>query len=91
MDTAVDVGTEFLALVCADEELLRAEFEQIVAAGWGPPPLPARGPRGRRGPVPSGRHRASDAGPTRRTSAEPDCDEWARQRSPPRGAASRTR
>jgi hypothetical protein len=25
---------EFLALLCADEELLRAEFEEIIAAEW---------------------------------------------------------
>jgi hypothetical protein len=29
---------EFLALLCADEELLRAEFEEIIAAEWPDPP-----------------------------------------------------
>ncbi len=32
-----DVDEEFMALVCADEELLAAEFEAIIAAGWSPP------------------------------------------------------
>lgn len=32
------VDEEFLALVCSDPELLRAEFESIVAAGWSSPP-----------------------------------------------------
>ena len=35
-----DVDEEFMALVCADEELLDAEFEAIIAAGWPPPPPP---------------------------------------------------
>ena len=35
-----DVDEEFMALVCADEELLAAEFEAIIAAGWPPPPRP---------------------------------------------------
>jgi hypothetical protein len=40
------VDEEFLALVCADEELLRAEFEAIIEASWTEPPRsrPARGP-----------------------------------------------
>jgi hypothetical protein len=29
---------EFLAIVCADEELLRSEFEAIIDACWGGPP-----------------------------------------------------
>ncbi len=40
-----EIEEEFLALVCADEELLRAEFEAIIAEEWGtpgPPDLPRR-------------------------------------------------
>ncbi len=34
---------EFLALILADQEWLRAEFEAIIAAGWsGAPPAPPR-------------------------------------------------
>jgi hypothetical protein len=29
---------EFLGLVCSDAELLRAEFDAIIAAGWPSPP-----------------------------------------------------
>jgi len=38
-----DVDEEFMALVCADEELLAAEFEAIIAAGWSPPTAVPRG------------------------------------------------
>jgi hypothetical protein len=35
------VEEQFLELVLADEELLRAEFDAIIAAAWsGPPPSP---------------------------------------------------
>jgi hypothetical protein len=30
-----ELNEQFLALVCADEELLCAEFDAIIAAGWG--------------------------------------------------------
>ena len=30
-----ELNAQFLALVCADEELLCAEFDAIIAAGWG--------------------------------------------------------
>jgi hypothetical protein len=48
---------EFLDLVCRDENLLRAEFDAIIAAEWpGEPPglvprTPWRPPRGARRPV----------------------------------------
>jgi len=43
-----DTDQEFLDLVCADEELLRAEFDEIIANGWPSPPTgpPTRRPRG---------------------------------------------
>jgi hypothetical protein len=50
MDSVVEqphsaVDEEFLALVCADEELLRAEFDAIIEVSWAKPPQPrpARG------------------------------------------------
>jgi hypothetical protein len=72
---------EFVDLLCADEELLRAEFDAIVAAEWpGEPPLEFRprgdGPRWPAPTPPSEPHR-----PGRRTRRR--VDEWARQRSPP--------
>ena len=38
---------DFLAVLCADEELLRAEFDAIVEANWDvPPPVPPARPEG---------------------------------------------
>ena len=44
----IDTDEAFFELVCADDDLLRAEFEAIVAASWvGPPdwPTPVPSPR----------------------------------------------
>jgi hypothetical protein len=38
------VDDEFLALVYSDEELLREEFDALMAAAWSPPPAGAAGP-----------------------------------------------
>ncbi|MDT7789240.1 MAG: hypothetical protein QOF58_7659 [Pseudonocardiales bacterium] len=46
---AQTLDEEFFALVCEDEELTRAEFDAIIEANWGEPPLP---PAPRR-PLPS--------------------------------------
>jgi hypothetical protein len=40
---------EFLALVCEDDDMVRAEFDEIISANWGEPPSPAPPRR----PVPS--------------------------------------
>ncbi|MFH5823799.1 hypothetical protein [Georgenia sp. AZ-5] len=74
----------FLGLVYEDEELLRAEFEEIVAVSLDGPHPPAARPEA--GPVPPGRpprrrgEDVSDAAPRPRHSGS---DGWARQRSPP--------
>jgi hypothetical protein len=53
---ADEVEEEFLALVYADEELLRAEFDALIAAAWGQPRQPGRPRRaGRPTPPPPGR------------------------------------
>ncbi len=63
------VHEQFLALLCQDEQLLRAEFEDLIAASWPtrsrrqPPPGSAaspraqlpRGPGSQAAPQPSGR------------------------------------
>lgn len=42
---------EFLALLCEDEDALRAEFDAIISANWDePPPIPARRPPAPRTP-----------------------------------------
>ncbi len=75
------VHEQFLALLCQDEQLLRAEFEDLIAASWPtrsrrlPPPgaaspraQPPRGPGSQPAPQPPGR-------------CEPRAQ--ARQRAPP--------
>lgn len=81
---------EFWAIVCADDEWLRAEFEAIVnpghpgrRGGEGLPPTPPRRP-----------HLPSDDGPPTgppvlRGSPGATVRLPARQRSPPRGASQR--
>ena len=77
----------FLDLVCADEELVRAEFEAIIAAAWPRPPsrraVVHAQHGGSGGPAP-------DKACRRRieTVADDDLgvDRTARQRSPPRAA-----
>jgi hypothetical protein len=75
---------EFIELICADSDLLRTEFEAIVAAGWSGTPLAARGDvrqhRGRpagRHPVAQRQERLPDG------SDDPGAGSRSRQRSPP--------
>ncbi len=80
------IDEEFLDLVCSDEELLRAEFEAIVAAEWPMPPM--RPPR----PSPAGRPPsprrvtwwADTSGRLVSRPRHPGIGGWGRQRSPPR-------
>ena len=76
-----------LELLCADEELVRAEFEAIIAAAWPRPPsrraVVHAQHGGSGGPAP-------DKASRRRMEAAADhdrgVDRSARQRSPPRPA-----
>jgi hypothetical protein len=86
---AVDeVEERFLALVCADEELLRAEFDAIIASAWGQPTPPAR-PRPTRPPgppAPRGEQRADgSAGELPGRQHYPAGERRSRQRAPPPG------
>src|SRR6478735_2298755 len=53
VDAAASTAEQFVELLCADEDLLRAEFDAIIAAEWPEPPptepdgglAPARRPR----------------------------------------------
>jgi hypothetical protein len=82
--TATRESADFLALVCADEDWLRAEFDEIVAASWGsaPPPRPRPRPQGRppAGPDP-GAAAPDPPAPTGRV--ERNAELRARQRAPP--------
>jgi hypothetical protein len=83
-----DPQEEFLALLCADEDLVRAEFEAIIDANWDPPrparrtpPTPPRRPAHRRSPAPP----TTPRGSVRREGRVG----WRRERSPPLGLAPR--
>jgi hypothetical protein len=92
-DATRSTDEQFLELLCADEDLLRAEFDAIIAAEWpSPPPAePDRGADAERRPR-RARHRreASVAAPPSRP-RHPGIGGWTRQRSPPaRGSDNRT-
>jgi hypothetical protein len=84
VDDPRSTGEQFLDLLLADEDLVRAEFDAIIAAEWpGPPPeFPHRRVRGDRDRGGKRHHRATATRvpvPGRR----PQPDGSARQRSPP--------
>jgi len=77
---------EFVDLICEDDELVRAEFDALVAACWDLTPPPARPPAPSRParqppgwPVVS----ASDVSPDPPAPSPPLRRRWNRQRSPP--------
>ena len=80
-----DVGTDeaFLDLVCADDDLLRAEFEAIIEANWpAPPRSSARLPWPDR-PTPRGSRRRSVPTIAPSVRRAPADGRGGRQRSPP--------
>ena len=83
-DAGTATGEGFLDLLCRDPDLLRAEFEEIIAAAWPPTRPPARGDRGPSRPVHSAQHglpaRPRDR---RRRRYEQVVGRAGRQRSPP--------
>jgi hypothetical protein len=85
---AVDEAEEtFLALVYTDEELLRAEFDAIIADSWNEPTPPAR-QRPTRPPAPPPqrrRHRSGTAGRAPGRQHYPAGEGRSRQRAPPPG------
>ena len=82
--SADQLTEEFLELVCADEELLRAEFDEIVAQQWISPPPPgeprAASPTGGPSPQLTG---PVDAAWSRPRPCHLVIHGWRRQRSPP--------
>lgn len=83
--TSADPLTEeFLELVCAEEDLLRAEFDEIIAQEWTAPPPPgeprAASPTGGPGRQLTGRVDATWPQPR---PCHLVIHEWRRQRSPP--------
>jgi len=80
---------DFLELVLADEQLLRAEFNAIIAQEWlvSPPPAAPR-PTGREGgPQPQRRQPPRRAKASGERTRHPRARRWRRQRSPPPAAA----
>jgi len=87
MDLATrEAGTEFADIICADPDLLRQEFDALIAASYArppasPPPAPPgaapRHGRPRQRPEPGSRHR-----PVGRAAPRPGRGQR-RQRSPP--------
>ena len=92
-EVVVSADEQFIDWLCADEDLLRAEFDAIIAAEWpGPPPAPPdRGTAAERGPRRT-RHRAATrtAGLPSRP-GHPDTGDRTRQRSPPPTASDNPR
>jgi hypothetical protein len=79
---------EFLALVCSDAELLLAEFDAIIAAGWPALPPAEPGCRSAVEPPAGGTPRwVAHADGRPRRQGLPGTSWQARQRSPPAGAA----
>jgi hypothetical protein len=81
-----DLDERFIDVICADEELLAAEFDAIIAANWPAPPTDAalqnRANRTRPRPNP---HPANPIVNSAAPSGNKDTGR-ARQRSPPRTA-----
>jgi hypothetical protein len=81
-------NVQFLDLICADDELVQAEFDAIIAAEWPSPPpdRPRRHNPGSRHPGRRGQHPApsgpdGDGLPLR--PRHPGVAAWSRPRSPP--------
>lgn len=85
LDAPHTVDEEFLELMCADEEFIRAEFDAIIAQEWSSRPPPADPPPA--SPA-TGPHQGWQAGPPAlrsfpRRPRRPGIGGWSRQRSPP--------
>jgi len=82
---APSVTDQFLALVCADEQLLRDEFDAIIADAWPTPPQAHKPVAGVPRPwFRSRRARSTSRSPQRRRPGRPEEVELSpRQRSPP--------
>lgn len=80
-----DIEEKFLELVYADEELLRAEFDAIIAEEWGQPTPPAPH-RPTHPPAPPKRRRKQHRDPASRRPGRqhhPAGEGRSRQRAPP--------
>jgi len=79
---ATVTGQAFVDLVCADDELMRAEFDALIAASWPSPPAVPPVPPRRSAPWPCGLALPCHEGARPLIHHEPDTS-WRRQRAPP--------
>jgi hypothetical protein len=92
VDAPPSADEEFLELLCADQALLRAEFDAIIAAEWpNPPPAdPDHGAGASRRPNRPRQRRETSVAGLRNQPRHPGIGRWTRQRSPPaRGSHNR--
>ncbi|WP_143175510.1 hypothetical protein [Cryptosporangium aurantiacum] len=75
-----DVDEAFYALIAADPDLVRAEFEELIDAAWDPPEPDEASPPQRRRPRPAPVGERTRCGRGRRACGVPRRQE----RSPPR-------
>ncbi len=81
------ITDDFLAVVCADEQLLHAEFDAIIAEEWpsGPPTWPGHQAGGYPQKPADPRRPAPAWFPSRPD--QPRLGDWVRERSPPEARA----
>jgi hypothetical protein len=82
----IDAQEEFLTLLCADEDLLRAEFEAIVDANWERPKPPRLTPPTSSGPPGCWHPALPPTNPPGLTRCKGGLV-WCRERSPPANVA----
>jgi len=84
-DSSLAAEEEFLAIVCSDEDLVRAEFDAIIAAEW--PSFPRGPPEDddavERSPGTAGRQPRSGQVRLPNRARHTGIGGWSRQRSPP--------
>lgn len=80
MNTVIGTDEAFLGLVYGDEELVRAEFDALIAASWDPPP-----------PTPPALPEPPDRPPGWPTPPLPDAPPLPDRPLPPRTRSSRQR
>jgi len=89
VDTVDEAQEEFLELICADEQLLRAEFDAIIAQEWDTPSLPPGPPRRSSFPArPPQRRRCRTGRPANQLTGpqhDPGGEGRCRERGPPAG------
>jgi hypothetical protein len=85
VDATPNTDEQFLELLCGDEDLLRAEFDAIIAAEWpSPPPAePECGAGAEQRPRRGWQRRKAGVAARPNQPRHPGIGGWTRQRSPP--------